>query len=99
MREDATSNDVVDERMTPWTGEPRSGESRPDELRPGASGGGRGLVVLPTFNERESLEKIVPRILEQDDRLDVLVVDDASPDGTGDLAEEDPSPAQAGKSA
>ena len=88
MREDTTSNDAVDERMTPSTGESRSGESRPDEPRTRASGWGRGLVVLPTFNERESLGKIVPRILEQDDRLDVLVVDDASPDGTGELAEE-----------
>ncbi len=88
MREDTTSTDAVDERVRPSTSEPRSGESRPEELRARASGGGRGLVVLPTFNERESLGSIVPRILEQDDRLDVLVVDDASPDGTGDLAEE-----------
>ena len=49
---------------------------------------GRALVVLPTYNERESLGKIVPRILEQDDRIDVLIVDDASPDGTGELADE-----------
>lgn len=59
----------------------------PDERR-GRSEVGRGLVVLPTFNERETLGKIVPRILEQDERLDVLIVDDASPDGTGELAEQ-----------
>ena len=54
-----------------------------------AAGGGpgRALVVLPTYNEVESLGKIVPRILAQDERIDVLVVDDASPDGTGELAD------------
>ncbi len=49
---------------------------------------GRYLVIVPTFNERENLPRKVPLILEQDPRLDVLVVDDASPDGTGDLADE-----------
>lgn len=48
---------------------------------------GRGLVVLPTYNEIESLERVVERVLEQDSRLDVLVVDDGSPDGTGALAD------------
>jgi dolichol-phosphate mannosyltransferase len=40
-------------------------------------GRGRALVVLPTYNELESLAKIVPRILAQDQRLDLLIVDDA----------------------
>jgi dolichol-phosphate mannosyltransferase len=48
---------------------------------------GRFLVILPTYNEMDNLPRKVPRILEQDERLDVLVVDDASPDGTGDLAD------------
>ena len=48
---------------------------------------GRGLVILPTYNEIESLEQVVDRILRQDSRLSVLVVDDGSPDGTGDLAD------------
>lgn len=47
----------------------------------------RGLVVVPTYNERENLPQIVPRILATDPRLDVLVVDDGSPDGTGQLAD------------
>ena len=46
----------------------------------------RLLVILPTYNESENLPKIVPRILEQDPRLEILVVDDNSPDGTGRLA-------------
>ncbi len=48
----------------------------------------RALVIIPTYNELDNLPKIVPMILEQDPRLEVLVVDDASPDGTGELAEE-----------
>ncbi len=47
----------------------------------------RALVIIPTYNERQNLPRIVPMILEQDPRLAVLVVDDASPDGTGELAE------------
>jgi dolichol-phosphate mannosyltransferase len=48
----------------------------------------RALVVIPTYNERVNLPIIVPQVLEQDPRLDVLVVDDNSPDGTGALADE-----------
>ena len=48
----------------------------------------RALVIIPTYNERENLPNIVPLVLEQDPRLEVLVVDDNSPDGTGELAEE-----------
>ena len=54
----------------------------------------RALVVIPTFNERDNIARLVPLILEQDPRLEVLVIDDASPDGTGQvadrLAENDP---------
>ena len=46
------------------------------------------LVCLPTYNERENLTPIVEAILAADPRLDVLVVDDNSPDGTGQLADE-----------
>jgi dolichol-phosphate mannosyltransferase len=48
----------------------------------------RALVVLPTYNERVNLPLIVPQILEQDARIEVLIVDDNSPDGTGQLADE-----------
>jgi dolichol-phosphate mannosyltransferase len=48
----------------------------------------RALVIIPTYNERENLPNIVPLVLEQDPRLEVLVVDDNSPDGTGELADE-----------
>lgn len=47
----------------------------------------RFLVVLPTYNESRNLPQIVPAVLAQDPRLEVLVVDDSSPDGTGELAD------------
>jgi dolichol-phosphate mannosyltransferase len=49
--------------------------------------GERGLVIVPTYNESENVTRIVPLILAQDPLLDVLVVDDNSPDGTGQLAD------------
>ena len=48
----------------------------------------RALVIIPTYNERENIPRIVPLVLAVDPRLDVLVIDDGSPDGTGALADE-----------
>jgi dolichol-phosphate mannosyltransferase len=48
----------------------------------------RGLVVIPTFNEAENIPRLIPDILGRDPRLDVLVVDDGSPDGTAALVRE-----------
>ena len=48
----------------------------------------RCVVVIPTFNEMENLPLIVPQVLDQDPEIEVLVVDDNSPDGTGKLADE-----------
>ena len=50
--------------------------------------GERGLVIVPTYNESDNVTRIVPMILDQDPLLEVLVVDDNSPDGTGQLADE-----------
>lgn len=47
----------------------------------------RALVIIPTYNERENIARIVSAVLEKDPRLEVLVVDDGSPDGTGDIVE------------
>jgi dolichol-phosphate mannosyltransferase len=44
--------------------------------------------MIPTFDERENLARIVPRVLAEGSGFHVLVVDDNSPDGTGDLADE-----------
>ncbi|MGO9831796.1 MAG: polyprenol monophosphomannose synthase [Myxococcaceae bacterium] len=45
------------------------------------------LVCIPTYNERDNLEGIVRAVLAADRRVEVLVVDDNSPDGTGALAD------------
>jgi len=47
----------------------------------------RALVVIPTYNEAANLPQLIPQVLAQDSRIEVLVVDDASPDGTGQLAD------------
>lgn len=47
----------------------------------------RALVIVPTYNERENLPIIVPIVLEQDPRIEALIIDDGSPDGTGELAD------------
>jgi len=48
----------------------------------------RACVVLPTYNERENVPAIVPVILAASPLVDVLVVDDNSPDGTGRIADD-----------
>lgn len=48
----------------------------------------RGLIIIPTYNERDNLPRLVPLVLAQDPRLDILIIDDASPDGTGAVADE-----------
>lgn len=42
-----------------------------------------GLVIIPTYNERENIEAIVTAVMELPDTFDLLIVDDGSPDGTG----------------
>ena len=46
----------------------------------------RTLVILPTYNEKDSLAQTVTHLLEAQPEVSVLIVDDASPDGTGALA-------------
>ena len=48
----------------------------------------KAFVVIPTYNERDNLQKIVAEVLKQDERLHLLIVDDNSPDGTGQLADQ-----------
>ncbi|MBM3324493.1 MAG: polyprenol monophosphomannose synthase, partial [Calditrichaeota bacterium] len=42
----------------------------------------RGLVIIPTYNERENIGELLTAIFQQDSNLNVLIVDDNSPDGT-----------------
>jgi dolichol-phosphate mannosyltransferase len=55
---------------------------------------GRILVIVPTYNEIGNITKLIPQILEQNSGIDVLVVDDSSPDGTSgvvrSMADADP---------
>ncbi|WP_349898118.1 polyprenol monophosphomannose synthase [Parafrigoribacterium soli] len=48
----------------------------------------RTLVIIPTYNERENLESMTERVLLSATDIDLLIVDDNSPDGTGALAED-----------
>ncbi len=45
----------------------------------------RPLIIIPTYNERDNIQKLIPLLMELDLSLSVLVVDDNSPDGTGRL--------------
>lgn len=47
----------------------------------------RALVIIPTYNEREMLPETVKRLRAAQPHVDILIVDDGSPDGTGDLAD------------
>jgi dolichol-phosphate mannosyltransferase len=46
------------------------------------------LIIVPTYNERENLPPLAAKLLALPRRVDLLVVDDGSPDGTGQLADE-----------
>ena len=52
-----------------------SGAARPE----------RALVIVPTYNERENIARLIEAVLSQDPRLEILVVDDGSPDGTAEI--------------
>jgi dolichol-phosphate mannosyltransferase len=55
---------------------------------PHAAQGDGGLVIVPTYNERENVARIIDAVLAQDPRLSILIVDDGSPDGTGAIVNE-----------
>jgi dolichol-phosphate mannosyltransferase len=48
----------------------------------------KALIVIPTLNERENIEQLLPAIFNLQDGIHVLIVDDNSSDGTGELAEQ-----------
>jgi dolichol-phosphate mannosyltransferase len=47
----------------------------------------RALVIVPTYNERFNIARLIPAVLAQDSCLEILIVDDGSPDGTGDIVD------------
>ena len=48
----------------------------------------RALVIVPTYNERENIRPLIDSVLSKDARIDMLIVDDGSPDGTGAIVDE-----------
>lgn len=58
-----------------------------ERSRPAVADGGRTIVVVPTYDEREALPLFVERFAAAATGMDLLVVDDSSPDGTGELAD------------
>ena len=55
----------------------------PPRSRAASAGPRRTLVVLPTYDERDTIDWVLARLLDLPEHVDVLVVDDCSPDGTG----------------
>lgn len=47
----------------------------------------KALIIVPTYNERENIPSLISQVLDKDPRIEMLIVDDNSPDGTGDLVE------------
>ncbi len=47
----------------------------------------KGVVVVPTYNEKENIEELIEKTLSTSPDIDILIVDDNSPDGTGEIAE------------
>ncbi|MFP4528728.1 MAG: polyprenol monophosphomannose synthase [Candidatus Kapaibacterium sp.] len=45
----------------------------------------KSIVVVPTYNEKDNIEKLIPAIFEQIEGINILIVDDNSPDGTADI--------------
>ena len=66
-----------------WTWRPPAPAQR--AMTPAGPSSGRKIVVVPTYNEAQDVEKLIDVVLEQGPSYEVLVVDDASPDGTGGL--------------
>jgi dolichol-phosphate mannosyltransferase len=46
------------------------------------------LVIIPTYNERENISKIIEAIFSLEDEFDILILDDGSPDGTGEIVKQ-----------
>jgi apolipoprotein N-acyltransferase len=65
---------------------PPAGERQQDPL-PVSGGARRTLVILPTYNERETIGDVLEGVLSCTGEVDALVIDDGSPDGTGDFVE------------
>ena len=45
------------------------------------------LVIIPTYNELENMPRLLPEVLSKNDEINILIVDDNSPDGTAAFVE------------
>jgi dolichol-phosphate mannosyltransferase len=59
----------------------------PPHANEGSLENARVLVIVPTYNERENIARMIDTALAQDRRIEILVVDDGSPDGTAEIVE------------
>jgi dolichol-phosphate mannosyltransferase len=75
-------------RLTPRSISSLEVEADEGYPRPSRVHDGRAVVIVPTYNERENIARLIRAVLAQDSALDVLVVDDGSPDGTAAIVEE-----------
>jgi len=66
-----------------WTWRPPA--PRPRAATRSGPATGKKIVVVPTYNEAENVERLMEAVLAQGPDYEVLVVDDASPDGTGEI--------------
>ena len=46
------------------------------------------LIIIPTYNEKENVQKMIETVLSISERFDILIVEDGSPDGTADIVKE-----------
>jgi dolichol-phosphate mannosyltransferase len=59
----------------------------PPQTTEGSLENARVLIIVPTYNERENIARMIDTVLAQDRRIEMLVVDDGSPDGTAEIVE------------
>ena len=48
----------------------------------------KNLVIIPTYNEKENIEKMIRKVMSLKDGFHLLIVDDGSPDGTGKIVKD-----------
>ena len=48
----------------------------------------KALIIIPTYNESENIPTLIPKVLSEDKRVEILIVDDNSPDGTAELVKD-----------
>ncbi len=49
---------------------------------------GKILIIIPTYNELQNIGRLIPEVLSKNENINILIVDDNSPDGTGNYIEE-----------